>query len=72
MLYPSLTGIVRLRLPWQQMATDIGTASHYPKEERKLLRKLDLAILVFGSLSCESEASPDFDNYTNLNKSSAA
>ncbi|GKU07912.1 pantothenate transporter liz1 [Fusarium langsethiae] len=25
--------------------------SHYPKEERKLLRKLDLAILIFGSLS---------------------
>ncbi|KAK1716069.1 major facilitator superfamily transporter [Colletotrichum acutatum] len=25
--------------------------SHYPAEERKLLRKLDLAILVFGSLS---------------------
>ncbi|KAK2687143.1 hypothetical protein QWA68_014306 [Fusarium oxysporum] len=28
--------------------------SEYPKEERKLLRKLDLAILVFGSLSCKS------------------
>lgn len=28
-------------------------ASHYPKEERKLLRKLDLAILIFGSLSCK-------------------
>ncbi|KAG9500689.1 hypothetical protein J7337_006368 [Fusarium musae] len=27
--------------------------SEYPKEERKLLRKLDLAILVFGSLSCK-------------------
>ena len=27
--------------------------SHYPKEERKLLRKLDLAILVFGCLSCK-------------------
>lgn len=27
--------------------------SHYPKEERRLLRKLDLAILVFGCLSCE-------------------
>ncbi|KAF5988816.1 transporter protein [Fusarium bulbicola] len=26
----------------------------YPKEERRLLRKLDLVILVFGSLSCES------------------
>ncbi|KAI1010304.1 hypothetical protein LB503_004891 [Fusarium chuoi] len=28
--------------------------SEYPKEERRLLRKLDLAILVFGSLSCKS------------------
>ncbi|KAH9884905.1 major facilitator superfamily domain-containing protein [Xylariomycetidae sp. FL2044] len=27
--------------------------SHYPKAERKLLRKLDLAILIFGSLSCK-------------------
>jgi ACS family pantothenate transporter-like MFS transporter len=30
-------------------------ASHYPAEERKLLRKLDLAILVFGCLSCKSK-----------------
>jgi hypothetical protein len=30
--------------------------SHYPKEERRLLRKLDLAILVFGCLSCECES----------------
>lgn len=35
--------------------TNDTTASHYPKEERKLLRKLDLAILIFGSLSCESD-----------------
>jgi len=28
-------------------------ASHYPAEERKLLRKLDLAILIFGCLSCK-------------------
>lgn len=27
--------------------------SHYPQNERRLLRKLDLAILVFGCLSCE-------------------
>lgn len=29
----------------------ITIASHYPVEERKLLRKLDLSILVFGCLS---------------------
>ncbi|KXH25320.1 major facilitator superfamily transporter [Colletotrichum nymphaeae SA-01] len=36
--------------------------SHYPAEERKLLRKLDLAILVFGSLSCMRE---DLDSHGN-------
>jgi hypothetical protein len=29
------------------------SASHYPLEERRLLRKLDLTILIFGSLSCK-------------------
>jgi hypothetical protein len=33
-------------------ADESRTASHYPIEERKLLRKLDLAILIYGCLSC--------------------
>lgn len=33
-----------------------STAKSYPLEERKLLRKLDLCILIFGSISCESPA----------------
>lgn len=33
-------------------ADECRIASHYPIEERKLLRKLDLAILIYGCLSC--------------------
>ena len=32
----------------------LTAASHLPKAERKLLRKLDLSILIFACLSCES------------------
>jgi hypothetical protein len=31
----------------------LTSASHLPKAERKLLRKLDLSILIFACLSCE-------------------
>ncbi|CAG9996310.1 unnamed protein product [Clonostachys byssicola] len=31
-------------------------ASHYPIEERKLLRKLDLAILIYGCLSLKQRS----------------
>jgi ACS family pantothenate transporter-like MFS transporter len=43
--FPEPDGWVRSDFP--------TTASHYPAEEKKLLRKLDLAILVFGCLSCK-------------------
>lgn len=45
----SLTGIVSVD-GWLVLTA----ASHLPKAERKLLRKLDLSILIFACLSCES------------------
>lgn len=36
--------------------------SHYPKEERQLLRKLDWFLLTFTSLACKSFVNPNSDN----------
>lgn len=42
-----------LLIQFSELRSDLCAAKHYPQAERKLLRKLDLAILVFGCLSCE-------------------